>query len=260
MITRKIALSFILLIAGILTFTVIQFTASENKVAAKSYAPNSETRVVDPPSNEFITINGQDNPEQIPDVVAYSIVLRMLSDRKTEEEQARGRSYIRTLFNFGCESCANQENSKYIKSLKEQKMDNAQALRLVRERLQGSEQLMQEHKADVNTVMMGVQDFQQRIKVLDDQVDEIKWRNWPDPNPQSIATLEELQRNKEMIVMDVMSKIKGSLSKSTAEIFDRRINEFVKPKIKVVLSPKSSEEERQRFQLQPVKDKQPFVN
>lgn len=60
--------------------------------------------------------------------------------------------------------------------------------------------------------------------------------------------------------MDVMSKIKGSLSKSTAEIFDRRINEFVKPKIKVVLSPKSSEEERQRFQLQPVKDKQPFVN
>jgi len=91
---RKLTVLLILLLFSIVV--IVAGTSKKTTNAAKTITTKAtEQRLtsgtVDPPR----TIDGTKNPELIPDIAAYSVILRLLSNRQTEDEKNRARSYLR---------------------------------------------------------------------------------------------------------------------------------------------------------------------
>jgi hypothetical protein len=78
-------------------------------------------------------------------------------------------------------------------------------------------------------------EFGKRIGPVDRQITEVKNRStWPDPDEQTKLQLNELNRQKEQIVIELMASLSAKMGASRADILHRHINEKVKRKMKIV--------------------------
>jgi hypothetical protein len=141
-------------------------------------------------------INGEVTPELIPDHVAYGLVFRLLSDRNTDEEKTRARSYLRMV--FGCDDCSERE-------------------RLVSEK-------------HINAFLAVAHAFEERVGVLDRRAQEI-WQ--VNPSPEVLAELNVLQQQKEIIVAELISSLPARLGPNGARRLHQHITDRVKRKTKI---------------------------
>lgn len=145
-------------------------------------------------------IDGAVNPELIPNNVAYSLLFRLLSDRHTEEEKRRARSYLQMV--FGCGNCSDQERAA--------------------------------SKAHIDAFLAVVQEFEQRVSPLDRRAEEIHAQNWrPNPSPAVLAELNALQAQKDAIVAELIASLPTRLGVDGAERLRQHINERVKRRTKI---------------------------
>lgn len=99
----------VLVLVGLSCLLVL--TASvfrSNRSSANSVRANQPTR-----SESFqqgAVIDGSQNPNAISDKLAYTLLFRFLSGRKTEADKNRARSYLKMV--FGCDTCPNAAMSK----------------------------------------------------------------------------------------------------------------------------------------------------
>lgn len=150
------------------------------------------------------TIDGSVTPELIPDVVAYRMLFRVITNRQTETEKNIARDYLRH---------AGLGNQK-------RKVDD----------VNGSPD------ADIDALMKVAEEFNTRISVLDHQARRIKDRNWHKPGPpdsQTIAQLKQLHRQSETIVAEVVAFLPARLSSAGLLKLRQHINERVKRRIKI---------------------------
>lgn len=66
------------------------FSLKQGKIDYAKVQPSSPSK-----NNPMPSIDGSVNPQEVPDVVAYSLLFRFLSGRKTKEEQRNALAYIR---------------------------------------------------------------------------------------------------------------------------------------------------------------------
>lgn len=87
----------LLSIAAICIGSVIAIILGRDTTASTSTVKAAEQ----PPRNNLVDssniINGETNPERIPDDVAYSLLLDLIAERRTEVEQNRIRAYLRQI-------------------------------------------------------------------------------------------------------------------------------------------------------------------
>lgn len=164
----------------------------------KTQHPILVNSFVDPPR----TIDGAKNPDRISDQVAYSLLFRFLSERQTEVEKSRARSYLKKV--FGCKDC--------ITETQEQRT------------------VMQ---ARIDAFVAVVRDFERRIGVLDRQAKEIKARNRANFSPNAVAQLAKLQQKKESIVAEIIASLPKRLGPDNAEKMRKYVNEDLKRKVKI---------------------------
>jgi hypothetical protein len=217
-----------LLFIGVGIIVVLAFQTQNKFIETTSFAatvnqPNTDVNAISIPSEKILgAVDGSLNPELISNKTAYSVMLRLLSNRKSDEEKARGRSYIKSLLQLKCGSC---------------------------NELEKGDGTLAEDEADIDAVFSEVKEFEEKVTAFDNLVEEIKWRNWPDPNPVSIAQLENIQAQKDAMVNETILNLKNKLSEKSRKIFDKRVEEQVKRKIKLIPGPKSSEDEQREFSV-----------
>ena len=141
-------------------------------------------------------IDGAVTPELIPDQVAYGLVFRLLADRHTDEEQRRARSYLRMV--FGCGDCGNRGHSA--------------------------------SENHINAFLAVVQEFEQRVGVLDRRAQEI-WQ--VNPSPEVLVELNALQQQKEAIVAELIASLPVRLGPNGATRLHQHITDRVKRKTKI---------------------------
>lgn len=190
---RKLMLLFLFLIIGIIVtvFTVFRInTKAETGNSASTQESNPQTQ-----SNSTVStvvVNGEQNPELVSDVVAYSAVFRLLSNRQTESEKRRGRSYLAST---GLE------------------------------------------ESDVNAFLIVVNEFQQRVSVLDSRVKSIKDQTFPNPSVETMAQLAQIHQQKEALVIELIASLSSRLSVDGTLALRRHINNRVKRGIKIYSGP-----------------------
>lgn len=143
------------------------------------------------------------NPELVSDQVAYSLLFRLLSDRHTKEEQSRARSYLKMA--FGCSDCNQTE---------------------VKERGASED-------AHINAFLAVVNEFEQRVGALDRKAQDLHDRYWPNPSNEVLAQLNEMQRQKEAIVAELVASLPTRLGTDGIEKLQRHVNERVKRRVKM---------------------------
>ncbi len=92
---RKLIFLFLFLVIGI-----IGIVFSVSKINTKVKAGDSDS--TQQPNHQIqsnstvsaVLVNGEQNPELVSDVVAYSAVFRLLSNRQTESEKRHAKSYL----------------------------------------------------------------------------------------------------------------------------------------------------------------------
>lgn len=152
-------------------------------------------------------INGAKNPQLIPDQVAYSLLFRLVSGTQDAEAKKRIRSYVKQMVGE-CSNCPGEEATRDKNKKKEQ---------------------------DTDAFITIANEFQQRVGVFDQQVIEIKKRNWPNPSPEVMAQLTQLQRQKEAIVDELMASLPKRLSSKGVDKVRSHISERVKRNVKMKL-------------------------
>jgi|GEM_PF-2174932 len=158
-------------------------------------------------------IDGGKNPELISDRVAYLVLLRAIPDNSSDVSQRRARAYIRQILGK-CSSCRGQEQS-----------NGGQAV----SSLDGD--------ADIDAFLQIVEEFRQRVRVLDNQVEDIKRRNWPNPSSGIIDQLTQLQRQKETIVDEIITSLYSHINGEVIGQLRSYVNQHVKKQIKMIPSP-----------------------
>jgi hypothetical protein len=158
-------------------------------------------------------IDGAKNPDLIPNNVAYSILFRLIGDRKTPEEKSRVKSYIRDVLDIGCKSChLLRENGK---------ITNA-AL---------PDRTAEQEEADIDAMIATIDEFSQEVALFDNQAKYIK--NHRRDNPQAAAQLTVLQAQKNALVegksVALINRL-GLVSRGKLQSF---VSEKLKPKIKI---------------------------
>jgi acetylornithine deacetylase/succinyl-diaminopimelate desuccinylase-like protein len=191
-------------IVAVLTAT-LKSTAENNKKATTTPIASADTarqQPADPPG----TIDGAKNPELIPDSVAYTMLFRVVGGRQTEEERNSIRSYLRQA-GFGCRACTGTPTAA--------------------------------EEAEINAVIAIADEFWQRMDVLDNQVKEIKDRTWPNPGPEVMTQLGQLQRQNEAITAEIIGSLPRRLGPASMEKLRHHINETVKRNTKTWPEPNS---------------------
>ncbi len=152
------------------------------------------------------TIDGGKTPDLIPDHVAYSALFRLLSNRRTEDEAYRARAYVKQmgLGTHRCRSCPPELSTA---------------------------------ESDVDVVLASAEEFYQRINALDQQVAEIKQRNWPNPSGHTMAALTVLQQQREAVAIQIAVSLAARLTPKGMERVRRYINEHVKQRVKLIPEP-----------------------
>lgn len=153
------------------------------------------------------TINGAEHPELIPDHVAYAMLFRLIANREEESSQRSIRAYIRQIFR--CEDCEKTPG-------------------------QGK---AQSNNPDIDALLAVAQEHHERIGVLDRQAATLKGRSWPDPAPEVMAKLTELQTQNDALSAALANSLSHRLSAKGMGSLRQHIVERVKPNIKIVPGP-----------------------
>jgi acetylornithine deacetylase/succinyl-diaminopimelate desuccinylase-like protein len=197
---RKLTILFVLAALGIVG---IAAGVSKNTANAPKAAATITKQQPKPNVDPVGTINGAVNPEQIPDHVAYSLLFNLIAGRQTEAEQNRIRAYIRQVGLGG---------------------------------------------ADVDTLITTAEEFRQRVSILDKQAAAIKDRHFfkdadgkYQPNGSTATSeertqLQQLQRQRESIVADIVASLQQRLSADGFAKARQHVNERVKHRIKIFAS------------------------
>src|SRR5262245_22092683 len=187
--SRQSFLVFGLIIAAGVTALVVNGSGKSSNANSATVMKKYQKKDVKP--DPAGTIDGAQNPQAIPDHVAYGAVLRMLMPRQNSDFERR-----RAL------AWAN------IAGLDE---------------------------AAANELYAVATEFGRRITPVDRQIAEVKNRStWPDPDEQTKRQLNELNTQKEQIVIELMASLPTKMGASSVDKLRQHINEKVKRKIKVI--------------------------
>lgn len=147
-------------------------------------------------------IDGSKNPRDVPDHVAYSMLFRFLGRSQTPGHISRVRGYIREMgfADYPCQSCPKQ--------------------------IEGDQ-------ADVDTLLSVAQEYEQRVGILDNAAKEIKARTWNSPNQRSMPELSELQRQKEVILDEMLLAVTTRMSAQAKAKIRKHLDERIKPRVKI---------------------------
>lgn len=165
-----------------------------------SAAPAQPQREQDAPG----VIKGADNPDSIPDHMAFSVIFRLLSNASTDVEKQRARSYLRRM-GLGVQACNTCP---------------AAASPEARER-------------DIDAFLSAANEFKQQVSALDEQARDIRTRNRSAMTPAVMARLTQLQRQKEAIVKSIVASLPRRLTADGITLLRQRAREHVKKNIKV---------------------------
>ena len=202
---RKVAVSLAIAMLVFLCVASGMLRGSANSPKTNPAAAQQPARApaIDPPG----TVNGATSPDMIPDRVAYSLVFRLISSQHGDEARQRIRSYVRQL-GLGKKTC---ETST----------------------LPGSDE------SDIEAFLAAADEYGQRVGILDRQVKEIKDRNWPNPSPQVMLQLEQLQKRKEAIADEIINSLSRRISKDGLMAVRTSIGDRVKHRVKIRPDPPS---------------------
>jgi hypothetical protein len=202
---------FLLLIAvavGVLGFVQSQGPAA-NAVNAQN-ADHSQSSNLQPQDGPGV-INGKDNPELIPDHVAYAMLFRLIANRPEESAQRSIRSYVKQIFH--CRDCESRLHPG--QAVAEPAGDNP----------------------DIDALIATAEEHHRRITVLDNEAAKIKGRSWPEPAPEVMAKLTELQMGNEALTAEIAASLPTRLSAEGMQQLRNFIIEHVKPAIKIMPGP-----------------------
>jgi hypothetical protein len=209
MLTRIVGILFLVIALGI---GVVGFIKSKSPVDTAHASDKSEISgeqnkaAQDRPG----VINGAVNPEMIPDHVAYSILFRMIANRPEESSRRSIRAYVRQI--FGCDECS-------------------------KDRGLGVPGRARPDNPDIDAFITVAEEHHRRVSVLDAQAENIKGRSWPDPHPEVMAKLTELQAQNEALSAEMMASLPHRLSANGMDKLRQYIAERVKPGIKIIPGP-----------------------
>ncbi len=90
---------------------------------------------------------------------------------------------------------------------------------------------------EVGVIQAMAEDFQKRVAVLDDEVKQIKDKNWPNPDSSVMARLSELQRQKETMVSEIINALLPRLNSDGQVRINHLLNDKIKTRMKIALAP-----------------------
>jgi hypothetical protein len=163
-------------------------------------------------------ISGARNPEKIPDTVAFRLLLRSLVPPAPDDIRA------------GDAPAQDASTAKVVRQAYERHVFTAVGL------------------SDVETAALRAvaEEFGRRVKELDDSATEVKNLAWPDPGPEAIANLEQLQGQRDELVRELMSSLPQRLGAQAAARLNLYVREHVKAGMKMIQGPVSSPADRAR--------------
>lgn len=195
---------------GVIKLTRPQVEAHEKVNQAVTSGSNQSQALQDKqqsqPKEVPGTIDGSKNPELVPDQVAYSMLFKLIAGRTTPEDKRSIRAYISQL-GIGVQRCKQCPTST------------------------------ENGDADIDALISAADEYQQQISVLDEKATKIKGRSWPNPDPEVLRQLEQLQRQNEAIGRAFMAQLPSRLSPTAWARLQQQIKQRVKPGIKIVPGP-----------------------
>lgn len=90
---------------------------------------------------------------------------------------------------------------------------------------------------DTDRLLAVAREFRRQVGSLDDQVAEIKDRYWPNPGPDVMDKLGQLQNEKEAIVEKLVTSLPSYLGQDAHRSLHGWVNDHIKHKIKLALAP-----------------------
>lgn len=197
---KRMSILLLTIIAVITVGIVIGASDTNENIAGM---PRPERTITAQQQQPAGVIDGAVMPELIPDTVAYTLLFRLLSDRNTEDERNRVRSYLRMALR--CSDCPNQ---------------------LEPEAQRASEEVL------IDAVLRVVERFERRVGALDRQAEQIHAQN-PHPDSAALARLNLLQQQKEAVIAELVASLPRRLGVDGAERMRRHVNERVKRRVRI---------------------------
>jgi len=207
----KVALT--LLVFAVFVFSFSHYGHSNEYQPAALNKPLAR-QLVQQPEDPLGTVKGAENPALIPDQIAYSLLFRLLSDRRTDPDGKQARAYIRQA--LGCQEC--DQNGGKIS----QQTHNSVAT-----------------EADIEAILAAADEFQRQVQSLDQQAKLTKDCHWPLPSKNVMGELSNMQRQKEQILASVTNDLPRRLSETGNSKLLKFINERFKRNMKLIPSPVS---------------------
>lgn len=149
-------------------------------------------------------IDGARNPEKIPDRVAYTLLLRFLSNRKTEIEKNTARTYLRMI--FGCELCPESSSTKQQRRASKENAEKLLAL---------------------------AEEFETQITPLDNDARVTRGVGLLNLNEGAKTKLKKLQAKKEDLVTQLMRTFPNRLGSEGAKKLHDFVTQSFKRKVKI---------------------------
>jgi hypothetical protein len=209
MLTRIVGILFLVIALGIgvIGFIKSKSTMDTAHASDKSEISGAQNKAAqDRPG----VINGAVNPEMIPDHVAYAMLFRMIANRPEESAKRSIRAYVKQI--FGCDECSKESGL-------------------------GGRIRVRPDNPDIDAFITVAEEHHRRVSVLDAQAENIKGRSWPDPNPEVMARLTELQGQNEALSAEMAASLPNRLSSIGMDKLRQYIVERVKPGIKIIPGP-----------------------
>jgi hypothetical protein len=178
--------------------------------ASEKSAAQAPSQAAQPAHDPPGIINGAVHPELIPDRVAYTMLFRLIANREEESAKRSIRAYVRQM--FGCNECS--KNRDFA----------AQAG-------------VPPDSPDIDAFLAVAEEHHQRVTVLDRQAEKIKGRSWPDPAPEVMAKLTDLQSQNEALSAELVASLPNRISPEGMARLRHYIAERVKPGIKIAPGP-----------------------
>jgi len=146
------------------------------------------------------TIYGKENPEMIPNHVAYEFLLRAIGTRPSRDVITADNERI---------SKTKVREDRLVALIDQAEIDIWQ----------------------MRNLMAAGESFTRQVKTLDIQVTEIKRANWPDPTPEVMDGLRALQQQKETLITEAMDELYKFTGEDNAEKLRRYATEEIKRNI-----------------------------
>lgn len=194
---------FILLIAtsiSVLGITTIGSKSNSNglKSSDTTYVSKDLSGLTkQPPAG---VVNGAINPELIPDQMAYTLLFRLLSDPSVADNKSAIRSYLKMV--FGCSHCDEHQQRG-----------------------------VEKHIAGILVV---VKQFQRRVGYLDRQAQQLHDIHGIDMSHEVLAQLNELQRQKELVVAELVESLPNHLDERGLAKLHQHLEGRVKRKMTII--------------------------